>query len=228
MVDSNLDTDPDLTTAYWDFATRIVTPIVGRRVPAPQNAHTVELGFGDGRLLCPATQFFGNVTGLSLDASDDESAARKRLGNCTSKAVGFDVVSPDGDFPLADGSVEFVYSLTGVERLTGLTEFERTVAEISRVLKPGGVAMLWFGRLSRMPFAPLNRNWFRGWTLRPVPEGPGLPETRRLHMRMFHARRAVMRAGMRAVALSTPLHPDTSWRLLRGGQMSYVTALKPA
>ncbi len=228
MVDRSSEIDPRETTAYWDFANRIITPTVERLINDPANAHAVEIGFGDGALLCPASQFFGRVTGVSLDSVDDESNARQLTTSCAGAEIDFATLSEDRQLAVPDGSVDFFYSLNGIRRLSSLQDFERTAAEIARALKPSGVAMLWFGRMSRMPFAPLNSNWFRGWTLRSVPQRSDLPEIRHLHMRMFHARRAVMRSGMKAVALSTPAHPDTSWRLFRGGQMSYVTALKPA
>lgn len=217
------DAGANAKLAYWEFANRIITPIVGRRLPEPGNAHAVEIGFGDGRLLCPASWFFQRVTGVATDAQDDVESARQELITCGATAELLTTESYER-LPLPDASVEFVYSMHGVVRLSDLAAFQSLASEVSRVLVPGGGAMLWFGRLSRLPFAPPGKSWWRGWERRP---SPNEPDRQRLHLRMFHARRAVMRAGMKAVALSTPLHPDNSWRLLRGGDMSYVTAWKP-
>lgn len=214
----------DITLAYWEFSNRIITPTVERLVNNPAKAHAVEIGFGDGRLLCAASSFFGRVTGVGLDVGDNESGAREVLESCSDESAEFSSLSGDHKLSFTDSSVHFVYSRYGIARLPDLTTFEAMVKEISRVLVPGGVAMLWFGRMSRMPFAPLNENWWSGWTRKPLNSVNGED---RLHLRMFHARRAVMRAGMKAVALSTPAHPDTSWRLFRGGDISYVTAWKP-
>ena len=125
--------------------------------------------------------------------------------------------------PLDNASADFIYSLHGVLRLPDLTSFKSLVNECARVLRPGGVAMLWFGRLTRLPFAPPGKAWLRGFDLRP----DLVSGANRLHIRMFHARRAARSAGMNTPSLSTPLHPDTSWRLFRGGDLSYITAHKP-
>ncbi len=209
--------DADSYAAYWDFSSQIITPTVRRSVTDPERSTAVELGYGNGRLLRPAASYFGAVTAVALDDFDSPA-------DPVSENVSHQRIDAEGKLPLPDDSVEFVYSHSGILRLANLQGFERMCEEISRVLKPGGVSMLWFGRMSRMPFAVPGRDWWRGWVRRPI---PGQQPAELLHLQMFHARRAVMRAGMKAVALSTPLHPDTSWRLFRGGPMSYVTAMKP-
>lgn len=210
--------------AFWEFAHHFITPTVERLLRSPGDAHAVELGYGDGRMLCPAASFFGRVTGIALSEEDDRTKATKAAEPCSS-VLFFDEADAATAIPLDSESAQFVYSRQGVAgTLPDLSAFELLVREIERVLAPGGVAILWFGRMSRLPFCPPGRSWLRGWDQRSIPGEPG---RQRLHLRMFHARRAVLRADMKAVSLSTPLHPDTSWRLLRGGAMSYITAWKP-
>ncbi len=216
--------DAGRTSALWDFSGHVVTPIVERLVRDPSRAHAVELGYGDGRSLCPAASYFGTVTGVAIDPADDASLANSKIENCPGTNISLADSADIRRLPFDDATIDFIYSLRGVVRLPDLHSFETLVKEAARTLKPGGVAILWFGRLSRLPFAPPGAGWWRGWARRQSPFDPGQEV---LHIRMFHARRAVMRAGMKAVALSTPLHPDTSWRLLRGGPVSYVTARKP-
>jgi SAM-dependent methyltransferase len=209
-------------TAFWDFSARIITPTVRRRILDPAAAHAVELGYGAGDLLVAASHFFGSVTALPLASGDDaESATRLTLA----AARGNVSVHSGDEHSLASMQSEhadFIYSLHGVSRLPDLQTFRSLVADCARVLKPGGLAMLWFGRLSRLPFALPDSAWLKGYRVGAGNDGQPL-----LCLRMFHARRAVLATGMKAVALSTPLHPDTSWRLLRGGHLSFVTALKP-
>ncbi len=217
---------PESYAAFWEFSARIITPTIERLIPDPSNCHAVELGYGDGRLLCPAASYFGRVTGVATDSTDDASDASvlNRSQPCDASRIELASTEADHSLPFEEASVDFIYSLHGVLRFPDLDSFRKLVIEIERVLRPGGVAMLWFGRISRFPFLLPGRDWLRGWAHRPI------PETRNdsaLHIRMYHARRAVLKSGMKAVSLSTPLHPDTSWRLLRGGPMSYVTAWKP-
>ncbi len=213
----------DSHAAFWEFSGRIITPTIERLIRKPSTAQAAEIGFGDGRLLCAAASFFGSVTGVGLDDVDDEATAAEETRACSAD-VRFEQANENRLLPFEDESLDFIYSLNGIIRLPDLAAFESLVLEISRVLKPGCAAMLWFGRMSRLPFAPPGVTWWRGWARRPLSGGS---EQEVLHLRMFHARRAVLRAGMKAVSLSTPMHPDTSWRLLRGGPMSYITAWKP-
>jgi SAM-dependent methyltransferase len=209
--------------AYWTFSARIITPTIERLLPEPEKAHAVEIGYGDGALLTPAAGFFGRVTGVSMGQGDADMASIPSLINDPARDIPFAEWRPSAPLPFDDGSIDFIYSLRGVRRLPDLAAFKSLAADCARVLRPGGVAMLWFGRLSRLPFAPPGKTWLRGYDVRTSPD-TGEPT---LCLRMFHARRAVLAAGMKAVSLSTPLHPDTSWRLFRGGSLSYITAWKP-
>ena len=209
--------------AHWTFSGRIITPIIERLLPEPEKAHAVEIGYGDGALLVPASSFFGRVTGVAMGQGDLDGAKVKLLVVGAAWSISFAEWRPSTPLPFEDGSLDFIYSLHGVRRLPDLRAFSSLITDCARVLKPGGLAMLWFGRLSRLPFAPPGRAWLRGYDIRPDSQ-TGEPT---LHVRMFHARKAVLDAGMKAVSLSTPLHPDTSWRLLRGGHLSFITAWKP-
>jgi SAM-dependent methyltransferase len=222
QLSDNLSTQ-STTRAFWTFSSRIITPTVERLLPSPHTHHAVEIGYGDGALLFPASRFFGSVTGLSMGQGDATESARETLDTERCENVSLTGWEPSHSLPLEDSSADFIYSLHGVTRLPGLAAYQSLLHETARVLRPGGVAMLWFGRLSRLPFALPGKAWLRGYDVR---SGGGAREPS-LHIRMFHARRAVMSAGLKAPALSTPLHPDTSWRLLRGGGLSYITAWKP-
>lgn len=157
-----------------------------------------------------------------MGQGDDAVAAQNIAKSAGAGNISLVEKSASAQLPLEDESADFIYSLHGVIKLQDLSSFKALVAECSRVLRPGGVAMLWFGRLSRLPFALPNRAWLRGYELRTDPESG----EQTLNLRMYHAMRTVHRAGMRTPSLSTPLHPDTSWRLFRAGAMSYVTAWK--
>ena len=76
------------------------------------------------------------------------------------------------------------------------------------------------GRITRLPFVINPVTWMRGYSYR---EGDEIP----LKVQQSAVRRVLRKARLNFPALSTPLHPDTSWRLVRGGNMSYVTAVKP-
>ncbi len=199
----------------WDFSLRFVTPTVRRLLPGPGDAVALELGCGEGRRLDAAARLFGRVIGV--DSPEMIDIALSRPG----RAENIELFAREGlRLPVEPGSVDFVFSLHGLTRFDSLERFDAEVSEAARVLKPGGIAMLWFGRITRLPFVLWPVTWMRGYS---YTEGDAIP----LKVRQSATRRSLRKAGLRYPALSTPLHPDTSWRLFRGGDLSYVTAVKP-
>ncbi len=199
----------------WDFSLRFVTPTVRRLLPEPGDAVALELGCGEGRRLEAAARLFGQVIGV--DSPEMIDLALSRPG----RAQNIELSAREGlRLPLEPGSVDFVFSLHGLTRFDSLERFGAEVSEAARVLKPGGIAMLWFGRITRLPFVLNPVTWIRGYS---YTEGDAIP----LKVQQSAVRRVLRKAGFKYPALSTPLHPDTSWRLFRGGDISYVTAVKP-
>ncbi|MCH8114268.1 MAG: class I SAM-dependent methyltransferase [Chloroflexi bacterium] len=198
----------------WDFSLRFVTPTVRRSLPEPGSAVALELGCGEGRRLQAAARLFGRVIGV--DSPEMIDVALSRPG----RAANVELVAREGlRLPVESGSVDFVFSFHGLTQFDSLDRFNAEVLEAARVLRPGGVAQLWFGRITRLPFALNPVTWIRGYS---HAEGDALP----LKVQQTAARRALRRAGFKHLALSTPLHPDTSWRLFRGGNISFMTAVK--
>lgn len=199
----------------WDFSLRFVTPTVRRLLPGPGDAVALELGCGEGRRLEAAARLFGRVIGV--DSPEMIDLALSRPGRVENVEL---LAREDLRLPVEPGSVDFVFSLYGLTRFDSLDRFNAEVLEVARVLRPGGIAMLWFGRITRLPFVVSPVTWIRGYS---YTEGDEIP----LKIQQSAARRSLRKAGLRYPALSTPLHPDTSWRLFRGGDLSYVTAVKP-
>jgi SAM-dependent methyltransferase len=180
--------------SHWRFALEVVTPTIHRLLPGPAACSAVELDPRDGELLLAARSFFGDVNGVATQS---------------------------GRIPLPDASANFVYSVESLWNAPDIATLESLIRETARVLKPGGVAMLYYGRITRLPFAVKPSHWLRGWD-GPGPAAPGA----QIRVRSSLVRRFAIRSGMQAVALSTPLHPDASWRLFRGSAHSYVTCWK--
>ena len=198
----------------WDFSLRFITPTVRRYLPDPGDAIAIELGCGDGTRVTAASVLFDTVTGL--EHTDFIPADHTQ----TSVPSNVDMIEMDSTrIPFGEDSVDFVFSFNGLTRFNSLSLFDNTVSEVARVLKPGGVAMLWFGRITRLPFLINPVTIARGYKYCPDSDIS-------LRVSQSRARKSLRRAHLKHVALSTPLHPDTSWRLFRGGRYSYVTAIK--
>jgi SAM-dependent methyltransferase len=99
----------------------------------PADAVTVDIGCGEGRDVVALGQRFGwSVVGLDPVARHleltREAAGDARLAGARVEAL-----------PLADGSVDLVWCR---EVLSHVTDLERAFAEVRRVLRPGGHALV--------------------------------------------------------------------------------------
>jgi SAM-dependent methyltransferase len=142
--------DESLRRGYWDFAVHILRPEVVRGLGDPGTLTALEIGYGGGRLLNAAASFFGRAVGV--DVHEEADAVADLMTACGHDNV--ELLRTDGRaLPLPDGAVDFVYSFIVLQHLPSLDVFRGYVAESHRVLRDGGVAQLYFGRLTgRNPF----------------------------------------------------------------------------
>ena len=140
--DSGDNVDATFVKGAWDFAAHIAQPVTDL-ISAPETKTALEIGHGGGRLLAAAGGFFGQVIGIDVHAENDrvqEALERKGLTNCT-------LLNTAGDaIPLPDESVDLVYSFIVLQHLGEYSLFEQYLREAYRTLKPGGLAVLYFGR----------------------------------------------------------------------------------
>lgn len=199
----------------WNFSLQFVTPTVRRSLPDPVSAVYLDISCADGPRVQAAARLFRQSIGVDVAEMIDLADARKSHSPNSEYRV-----RETGKLPVETGTIDYAYTLRGLTFLKDLSKFDAEIAEVARVLKLGGIAMLWFGRITRLPFVVKPSHWIKGYSYDP---GDSIP----LKVRQMRVRKALRKAGLKHVALSTPFHPDTSWRLFRGGELSYVTALKP-
>jgi len=138
----------------WDFALHIAAPLAGHIV-APEKLTALEIGYGGGRLLAPAARAFHRAVGVDVhECADLVTSELSRQGiNNIELHVG------DGrTLPLAHESVDVVYSFIVLHHVEKLEIHRSLIAETFRVLRPGGVALLYHGRLSRLSLDSASRS----------------------------------------------------------------------
>ena len=136
----------DKETAFirgsWDFSLHMA-PFFASQISHPENKTIVEIGHGAGRILAAASRAFGHAKGVDIHDNNDlvlEELKQRGIENV-------ELFKSDGkSLPLEDDSVDCVYSFIVFQHLEKIEVFEKYVAEVYRVLKPGGVAVLYFGR----------------------------------------------------------------------------------
>ena len=134
----------------WDFSWHIAAPLarhLGRSVTADGGMTALEIGCGGGRMLGHAARMFPRVIGV--DVHDHLDAVGRRLAE-----VGIDNVDLrrcDGlSLPCDDASVDVVYSFIVFQHLEKIAILIAYLRESFRVLKPGGLAMIYAGRQARL------------------------------------------------------------------------------
>ena len=140
----------------WDFAHHIAGPLAPF-IKKPENLEALEIGHGGGRLLAAASRYFRAVHGVDIHDQNERvlaEFAERGVRNANLRCA-------DGSsLPLADASLDVVYSFIVLQHVERYEIFRRYLEETARVLKPGGLAVIYFGRwygLSYMrPYALLR------------------------------------------------------------------------
>ena len=138
-----------------DVFRRVIFPYIDKYMSdnTEQDFSALDLGYGMGTKIQSAIRFLPIVYGL--DVHDDHATAIGNLdipkGHCVY------LLSGEGtDIPESIEPVDFVYSWVTFCHLGTIENVKQYLSEIFRVLKPGGVAVLFFTRLIR---SGKNQKW---------------------------------------------------------------------
>lgn len=125
---------------FWDFTNSIARPEIRAWLSPTHKRTALEIGCGGGRILNAASYYFGKVIGLDIHDDLDEIKRRDNVK----------VIRGDGEtIPLPNGSVDFVYSFIVFHHLRSLGCAKGYIGETHRVLKPGGLAHIYYGVTKR-------------------------------------------------------------------------------
>jgi ubiquinone/menaquinone biosynthesis C-methylase UbiE len=142
------DKDAAFARGRRDFDLFILEPSAPY-IGDPNRQSALEIGYGGGRLLAAAAGHFGDVVGI--DIHDQNLKVEQEL-----QARGLDnfrLLRTDGNrIPLGDDTVDFVYSFIVLQHVEKVSIFRSYVQEACRVLRPGGIAVLYFGRKRLLSF----------------------------------------------------------------------------
>jgi SAM-dependent methyltransferase len=149
--DGAANADAAFVRGSWDFALHFALP-AAPYLSAPETQTALEIGHGGGRILAAASRCFGTVVGVDVHNNNEKVEARLRaegVGNAR-------LLQGDGQsLPLPDGSVDFAYSFIVLQHVERFATFVSYWRETYRALRPGGLAILYFGRAAHFS---LNRS----------------------------------------------------------------------
>lgn len=140
--DTAKDTNSSFIRGFWDFSVHFAHP-VAKYISNPETKTALEIGYGGGRILAAAANHFQYVIGTDLHEHLD--IVKNELN--TRGIHNFELHVTDGtSIPINDWSVDLVYSFIVFQHLEKMEIFLKYFEETYRVLKQGGIAVLYFGR----------------------------------------------------------------------------------
>jgi ubiquinone/menaquinone biosynthesis C-methylase UbiE len=147
--DEARDPNDAFVRGAWDFSIHIAQPLAPF-LSHPEDKTVLEIGHGAGRILASAARHFRYAVGVDVHEGNAlvfAELARRGVTNVT-------LHQGDGKgLPLGDGEVDVVYTFIVMQHVERIAIFEGYLEQMHRVLKPGGLVMLYFGRLCRFSLA---------------------------------------------------------------------------
>jgi len=215
--DNNSNMDDYFAGGMRTMETEILTSPVMNALGPIENASALEIGHGGGRILAAACTKFRHVTGIDVHQSNDPVNRKlDELGLPNYSLHGTDGSS----IPADDGSLDFVYSYIVLMHIPDIDTFKRYILETRRVLRPGGVAQLFYGRYSRMSWKARLRWYLPGYRdiTKAQTNHTSLVVTKRL------AHKLARNAGFNILDSGSSLRPDG----VQKGIQNYMTLQLPA
>ncbi len=121
-------------------------PPLARVRVAPADGFVVEYGSGMGRILRAVCRAGYRAAGVDISSTMLEHSRR-----LVPEVGELHHLRHDGGIPVADGTADYVYSYAVLQHIPRVSLVRRAVAEMCRILKPGGLLRLQF-QPGSMPF----------------------------------------------------------------------------
>jgi SAM-dependent methyltransferase len=147
------DTESSFVRGSWDFMLHIGQPLAPW-LERPEQRVALEIGHGGGRILAAASRCFQSVIGVDIHDENDKVQAALLARGVTNARL---MKTEGALLPVESELIDCVYSFIVLQHVETYSVFERYFAETFRVLKPGGVAVLYFGRRYRWSFNRSSR-----------------------------------------------------------------------
>ncbi len=136
------DKEAAFVRGSWDFIVHIALPST-KFLSVPEEKIALEIGHGGGRILSAASRYFREVIGIDIHENNNKvehGLKRRGINN-------FTLIKTEGsDIPIDNDSVDLLYSFIVLQHVERMEVFNKYLNETYRILKPDGIAVLFFGR----------------------------------------------------------------------------------
>jgi len=142
--DTAKDKNASFIRGSWDFMIHIALPC-SPYLSHPEEKIALEIGHGGGRVLAAASKYFQKVIGIDIHNNNEKVDIELKSQGLTS----YELIQTNGkEIPVEDTSIDLVYSFIVFQHVELITIFKNYLKEAYRVLKPGGLSVIYFGRKS--------------------------------------------------------------------------------
>lgn len=125
---------------------------------------SLDIGYGPGSMVFAASKYFNMALGVDVHLANEEVATELIRNGCDN----FNLYIGDGKYiPIEDNSIDFIHSWTVFMHFGTVDVVKSYLAECYRVLKPGGVAVLYFARMYRQKPNETKEDWEESIKLEP-------------------------------------------------------------
>ncbi len=136
------NTDAAFVRGQWDFIVHVGLPLA-KYITKPETKVALEIGHGGGRILFAASKSFKKAIGVDIHNNNKLVEAELKSRGATN----FELFRTDGSsIPVGDSMVDVVYSFIVLQHVEKIAIFREYLNETYRILKPNGIALLYFGR----------------------------------------------------------------------------------
>jgi SAM-dependent methyltransferase len=150
--------DEAFVRGAWDFTVHLAAPLAPH-LTSPERKTVLEIGHGGGRILAAAARHFGGAIGIDVHDENPRVAAELQARGLRN----VELRQTDGRrIPAPDAAIDVVYSFIVLQHVERVAIFANYVVEAHRVLKPGGLAILYFGRWCRFSHDTRSRLRYAG------------------------------------------------------------------
>jgi ubiquinone/menaquinone biosynthesis C-methylase UbiE len=147
------DKEASFVRGSWDFLWHIAQPLAPY-LAQPEAKTALEIGHGGGRLLASASRSFQFVIGVDIHDENDKVHATLRERGVHNAQL---MKTEGAQLPVGSGQIDCVYSFIVLQHVERYAVFRRYFEETFRVLRPGGLAVLYFARRYRWSFNRSSR-----------------------------------------------------------------------
>jgi SAM-dependent methyltransferase len=145
--------DEAFVRGAWDFSVHIAKPL-SPFLRAPEAKTVLEIGHGAGRILAAASRHFGYVVGIDVHDRNDLVERELRARGVANARL----LQTDGRrIPLPDAAIDVAYTFIVFQHIEKIEIFRGYLEEIHRVLRPDGLAVIYFGRWCHWSLARRSR-----------------------------------------------------------------------